>query len=198
MGRPSIDPELMIRPLAVGYVFAIRSERLICREVQVNGIAPHIPVAEISACFVAISDCVVAASAARLVAFAADFAASGGKGPCDKDNSYPFSKSLSSTFALFFFAVGVTFIPYGINESRELNRLTVAMLSPLPSLQMPLSFRVVRGNVRHASHPFLSALLGRNELDAIIFKRAAIQSVLCPRIPCTAVDRFCDSVALVA
>src|SRR6266702_2557091 len=36
MGRPSIDPELMIRLLVVGYVFAIRSERLICREVQVN------------------------------------------------------------------------------------------------------------------------------------------------------------------
>ena len=35
-GRPSIDPELMIRILVVGYVFAIRSERLICREVQVN------------------------------------------------------------------------------------------------------------------------------------------------------------------
>src|SRR5258706_12227932 len=36
MGRPSIDPELMIRMLVVGYVFAIRSERLICRKVQVN------------------------------------------------------------------------------------------------------------------------------------------------------------------
>src|SRR5512133_3103731 len=36
MGRPSIDPELMIRMLVVGYVFAIRPERLICREVQVN------------------------------------------------------------------------------------------------------------------------------------------------------------------
>jgi transposase len=36
MGRPSIDPELRIRMLVVGYVFAIRSERLICREVQVN------------------------------------------------------------------------------------------------------------------------------------------------------------------
>ncbi len=35
-GRPSIDPELMIRMLIVGYVFAIRSERMICREVQVN------------------------------------------------------------------------------------------------------------------------------------------------------------------
>ena len=35
-GRPSIDPELMIRMLVVGYVFAIRSERLLCREVQVN------------------------------------------------------------------------------------------------------------------------------------------------------------------
>ena len=36
IGRPSIDPELMIRMLVVGYVFALRSERLICREVQVN------------------------------------------------------------------------------------------------------------------------------------------------------------------
>jgi transposase len=36
LGRPSIDPELMVRMLVVGYVFAIRSERLICREVQVN------------------------------------------------------------------------------------------------------------------------------------------------------------------
>jgi hypothetical protein len=36
MARPSIDPELMIRMLVLGYVFAIRSERLICREVQVN------------------------------------------------------------------------------------------------------------------------------------------------------------------
>jgi transposase len=35
-GRPSIDPELMIRMLLVGYVFAIRSERGICAEVQVN------------------------------------------------------------------------------------------------------------------------------------------------------------------
>lgn len=36
MGRPPIDPELMIRMLVLGYVFAIRSERLICHEVQVN------------------------------------------------------------------------------------------------------------------------------------------------------------------
>lgn len=35
-GRPSIDPELIIRMLIVGYVFAIRSERALCREVQVN------------------------------------------------------------------------------------------------------------------------------------------------------------------
>jgi transposase len=35
-GRPSIDPELMIRMLVMGYVFAIRSERLVYREVQVN------------------------------------------------------------------------------------------------------------------------------------------------------------------
>jgi len=36
IGRPSIDPELMIRMLIIGYVFAIRSERQICRELQVN------------------------------------------------------------------------------------------------------------------------------------------------------------------
>jgi len=36
LGRPSIDPVLMIRMLVVGYVFAIRSERGLCREVQVN------------------------------------------------------------------------------------------------------------------------------------------------------------------
>jgi transposase len=29
MGRPSIDPELMVRMQVVGYVFAIRSERLL-------------------------------------------------------------------------------------------------------------------------------------------------------------------------
>jgi transposase len=36
IGRPSIDPVLMIRMLIVGYVFAVRSERALCREVQVN------------------------------------------------------------------------------------------------------------------------------------------------------------------
>src|SRR5215216_6335833 len=35
-GRPSIDPELMIRMLIIGYVFAVRSERALCRDVQVN------------------------------------------------------------------------------------------------------------------------------------------------------------------
>ena len=30
LGRPSIDPALMIRMLIVGYVFAIRSERALC------------------------------------------------------------------------------------------------------------------------------------------------------------------------
>lgn len=35
-GRPSIDPELMIRMLLVGYAFAIRSERRLCEEVHLN------------------------------------------------------------------------------------------------------------------------------------------------------------------
>jgi transposase len=36
IGRPSIDPVLMIRMLIIGYVFAIRSERALCRDVRVN------------------------------------------------------------------------------------------------------------------------------------------------------------------
>ena len=36
IGRPSIDPVLMIRMLIIGYVFAVRSERALCRDVQVN------------------------------------------------------------------------------------------------------------------------------------------------------------------
>src|SRR5208337_2343479 len=36
IGRPSIDPVLMIRMLIIGYVFAIRSEHALCREVKVN------------------------------------------------------------------------------------------------------------------------------------------------------------------
>src|SRR5665213_452053 len=36
MGRPSIDPELMIRMLFVGYCFGIRSERRLCEEVHLN------------------------------------------------------------------------------------------------------------------------------------------------------------------
>jgi transposase len=36
IGRPSIDPELMIRMLLVGYCFGIRSERRLCEEVHLN------------------------------------------------------------------------------------------------------------------------------------------------------------------
>ena len=36
IGRPSIDPVLMIRMLIVGYAFGIRSERVLCRELAVN------------------------------------------------------------------------------------------------------------------------------------------------------------------
>ena len=35
-GRPSIDPELMIRMLLVGYCYGIRSERRLCEEVNFN------------------------------------------------------------------------------------------------------------------------------------------------------------------
>lgn len=35
-GRPSIDPELMMRMLIIGYCFGIRSERRLCDEVHLN------------------------------------------------------------------------------------------------------------------------------------------------------------------
>jgi transposase len=35
-GRPSVDPELMIRMLIIGYSFGIRSERRLCEEVHLN------------------------------------------------------------------------------------------------------------------------------------------------------------------
>ena len=35
-GRPSVDPELMLRMLLVGYLFCIRSERRLCEEVHLN------------------------------------------------------------------------------------------------------------------------------------------------------------------
>jgi len=35
-GRPSVDPELMIRMLIIGYCFGIRSERRLCEEVRLN------------------------------------------------------------------------------------------------------------------------------------------------------------------
>jgi len=36
IGRPSIDPELMMRMLIVGYCMGIRSERRLCEEVHLN------------------------------------------------------------------------------------------------------------------------------------------------------------------
>lgn len=35
-GRPSIDPELLIRMLIVGYCYGIRSERRLCEEIEMN------------------------------------------------------------------------------------------------------------------------------------------------------------------
>ena len=36
IGRPSVDPELMIRMLIVGYCYGVRSERRLCQEVQLH------------------------------------------------------------------------------------------------------------------------------------------------------------------
>jgi transposase len=35
-GRPSVDPELMLRMLLIGYAYGIRSERQLCNEVHLN------------------------------------------------------------------------------------------------------------------------------------------------------------------
>jgi transposase len=35
-GRPSIDPELMLRMMLIGYAYGIRSERRLCEEVHLN------------------------------------------------------------------------------------------------------------------------------------------------------------------
>src|SRR5260370_17914199 len=52
IGRPSIDPELMIRMLVIGYCSGIRSERRLCDEVHLNlayrwfcrlGLDGHVP-----------------------------------------------------------------------------------------------------------------------------------------------------------
>ncbi len=37
-GRPSVDPELMIRMLLVGYCYSIRSERRLCQEVELSAL----------------------------------------------------------------------------------------------------------------------------------------------------------------
>ncbi len=51
-GCPSVDPELMIRMLLVGYCYSIRSERRLCQEVELNlayrwfcrlGLEDHVP-----------------------------------------------------------------------------------------------------------------------------------------------------------
>jgi transposase len=36
IGRPSVDPDLMVRMLLVGYCYSIRSERRLCQEVELN------------------------------------------------------------------------------------------------------------------------------------------------------------------
>jgi transposase len=36
IGRPSIDPELMIRMLIIGYCYGIRFERRLCEEVELH------------------------------------------------------------------------------------------------------------------------------------------------------------------
>jgi transposase len=35
-GRPSVDPQLLVRMMMVGYLFGITSERRLCEEVQLN------------------------------------------------------------------------------------------------------------------------------------------------------------------
>jgi len=49
-GRPSIDPELLVRMLLVGYCYGIRSERRLCEEVHLKPASPlqHEMLADVS------------------------------------------------------------------------------------------------------------------------------------------------------
>jgi hypothetical protein len=49
-GRPSIDPELMIRMLVVGYCYGIRSERRLCEEVTPESGLPLVLPSESGRC----------------------------------------------------------------------------------------------------------------------------------------------------
>ena len=40
IGRPSVDPELMIRMLIVGYCYGLRSERRLTQEVELHLVHP--------------------------------------------------------------------------------------------------------------------------------------------------------------
>jgi len=35
-GRPSVDPQVLVRMMVVGYLFGVTSERRLCQEVQLN------------------------------------------------------------------------------------------------------------------------------------------------------------------
>ncbi len=43
MGRPSVDPELIIRMLLIGYTHGIRSERRLCEEVTSTSLTAGLP-----------------------------------------------------------------------------------------------------------------------------------------------------------
>ncbi len=44
IGRPSIDPELMVRMLIVGYCYGIRFERRLCEEIELRGLGTYVPI----------------------------------------------------------------------------------------------------------------------------------------------------------
>jgi hypothetical protein len=50
LGRPSIDPELMMRMLIVGYCFGIRSERRLCEEASIWRIGGSAGTTSMAAC----------------------------------------------------------------------------------------------------------------------------------------------------
>ncbi len=51
IGRPSIDPELMVRMLIVGYCYGIRFERRLCEEIELRGLGNLRPDWEFPMCF---------------------------------------------------------------------------------------------------------------------------------------------------
>jgi Transposase domain (DUF772) len=80
VGRPSIDPELMIRMLIVGYCFGIRSERRLCEKVHLNRSNFPVPVQYLDIFYVLLKQPMIAVSCAVRARFEAGQGVGAGAG----------------------------------------------------------------------------------------------------------------------